>query len=78
MICYSYLATGNVTAPRTRVEISVACLDDIGTFLTNHVNSILDTAVRNDREHRRINHSDVLQAMHLEISVNYAVFNLLR
>lgn len=52
-------------------------LDEIGTLLTNHVDGILDTTIWNDREHRRINHPDIFQAVHLESSIDHTMFDVL-
>jgi hypothetical protein len=56
----------------------VVRLDEIGALLANHVDSILDPAVWNDREHRRINDPQVLEAVHLQLSVDYALLDVLR
>lgn len=52
-------------------------LDEIGALLTNHVDGVLNATVWNNREHRRINHSNVLQAVHLESSIDHALFDVL-
>lgn len=59
------------------VQILVVSLDDVGALLGHHVDGILDATVRNDGEHRRIDHSHVLQAVYLEPSIDHALFNVL-
>jgi hypothetical protein len=52
-------------------------LDHICTFLSNHVYSILDSAVRNDREDRSIDNTKVLDAVNFELCINYTLLNVL-
>lgn len=59
------------------VEILIVSFDEIGALLTNHVDSILNATVWNDRKHRRINYSDILQAVHLESCIDYALLDVL-
>lgn len=52
-------------------------LDHIGTLLANHVDRVLDTAVRNDRHDGGINDSQVLDTVDLEGRVDDTLLNVL-
>ena len=47
-------------------------------FLTDHVNHILNTAVRDDWENRRINDAQVFHAVHFETRVDDAFSDVFR
>lgn len=52
-------------------------LEEIGALLANHVDGVLNAAVRNDGEHRRINHPQILESVHLQLSVDDALPDIL-
>lgn len=53
-------------------------LDQVSTLLTNHVDRVLDSTVRNDRNDRSINRTEILDAMDAKLGVDGTLFDVLR
>jgi len=46
-------------------------------LLTNHIDGVLDAAIRDDWEHRSINYAKSLDAVDFELAVNYTFLDAL-
>lgn len=57
------------------IERRILGLDHISPLLSNHIDGVLDTAVRNDWEDRSVNDAKVLGAEDLELRVDDAFFD---
>lgn len=53
-------------------------LDHIGTLLTDSVDRVLDTAVRDDRNNRSISNTELLDTVDLELRVHHTLIDILR
>ena len=59
------------------VEFWVLRLDHIGSLLTNHVDRVLRSAIRDDGDDGSINNAEVLDTMDLERGINDTLFDAL-
>jgi hypothetical protein len=59
------------------IQRRIFSLDQISTFLSNHVHGILDPAIWNHWEDRCINDSEILDAVNLQLAVNHTFVNAL-
>ena len=55
------------------VQPQILGLDYVCTFLHNHIYIVLDATIRYNRENRYVNSMQVLNAMHLYITINYVL-----
>lgn len=72
-----------ISAPCDTIDISYTALQEFeGTpyshLFTDHVDRVLDTAVRDDRHDRGIGNAEVLDAMHPQLVVNDTLLDVLR
>jgi hypothetical protein len=63
--------------PDLRIEIRMRLLDEVCSFLADHIDIILDTTIWNERKDGSIADSEVLGAINLEVRVDNAVIDVL-
>ena len=61
---------------RLFIQISVIRFDHVGALLTHHVHGVLDAAVRNDGEHRRVDDPQFVHPVNLELGINDALLDV--
>jgi hypothetical protein len=55
----------------------VVSLDQVRALLANHVDRILDAAIRDDWDNGSIDYTEVLDTVNLELRINRALANIL-
>jgi hypothetical protein len=58
-------------------EVLVVSLDQVRAILADHVDGVLDAAVRNDRDIGRVDDPEVLDAVDLQVRVNDTLVDVL-